>query len=48
MSKDKKNISGYGSGSVDVVLSVDEVAKQAAKISSSGVIFGIFFGEFGH
>ena len=38
MSKDKKNISGYGSGSVDVVLSVDEVPKQAAKISSSGPI----------
>ena len=36
MSKDKKNISGYGSGSVDVVLSVDEVNKEAAKISSSG------------
>ena len=33
-SKDKK-ISGYGSGTVDVVMSVDQVAKEAAAISAS-------------
>ena len=32
--KDKK-ISGYGSGSVDVIMSVEQVAKEAAAISSS-------------
>ena len=32
--KDKK-ISGYGSGTVDVVMSVDQVAKEAAAISAS-------------
>ena len=31
MNKDK-NISGYGAGSVDVVMSVDQVAKEAASI----------------
>ena len=30
-----KSISGYGSGSVDVVMSVDQVAKEAAAISAS-------------
>ena len=34
MAKNKK-ISGYGSGSVDVVMSVDQVAKEAAAISKS-------------
>ena len=33
-SKDKK-VSGYGSGTVDVVMSVDQVAKEAAAISAS-------------
>jgi branched-chain amino acid transport system ATP-binding protein len=31
----KKTVSGYGSGSVDVVMSVDQVAKEAASISAS-------------
>ncbi len=30
-----KNISGYGSGSVDVVMSVDQVAKEAASIAAN-------------
>ena len=30
-----KSISGYGSGTVDVVMSVDQVAKEAAAISAS-------------
>ena len=30
-----KSISGYGSGSVDVVMSVDHVAKEAAAIPAS-------------
>ncbi len=30
-----KNISGYGSGGVDTVMSVDQVAKEAASISAS-------------
>ena len=34
MAKNKK-ISGYGSGSVDVIMSVDQVAKEAAAISKS-------------
>lgn len=33
--KSDKNISGYGSGGVDVVMSVDQVAKEAASISAS-------------
>ena len=32
----KKNISGYGVGGVDVVMSVDQVAKEAASIAASG------------
>ena len=35
VSKSDKNISGYGSGGVDVVMSVDQVAKEAASISAS-------------
>ena len=30
----KKNVSGYGQGGVDVVMSVDQVAKEAAAISA--------------
>ena len=30
----KKNVSGYGSGSVDVVMSVDQVAREAASIAA--------------
>ena len=30
---DDKNIRGYGSGSVDAVISVDEVTRQAAAIA---------------
>ena len=33
--KTEKNVSGYGSGSVDVVMSVDQIAKEAASISAS-------------
>ena len=32
--KGKKNVSGYGSGSVDVVMSVDQVAREAASIAA--------------
>ena len=35
MASKDKNIRGYGSGSVDVVMSVDQVAKEAAAISAS-------------
>ena len=38
--KSKKNISGYGSGGVDVVMSVDQVAKEAASISASAPKIG--------
>ena len=31
----KKNVSGYGGGGVDVVMSVDQVAKEAASMSAS-------------
>ena len=31
----RKSVSGYGSGSVDVVMSVDQVAREAASMSSS-------------
>ena len=31
----KTKVSGYGSGSVDVVMSVDQVAKEAAAISAN-------------
>ena len=31
----KKNVSGYGSGSVDVVMSVDQVAREAASIAAA-------------
>jgi len=31
----KKNVSGYGGGSVDVVMSVDQVAKEAASIAAN-------------
>lgn len=34
-SKSKKSVSGYGSGGVDVVMSVDQVAKEAATMSAS-------------
>ena len=30
----KKNVSGYGQGGVDVVMSVEQVAKEAAAISA--------------
>ena len=33
--KGKKNVSGYGSGSVDVVMSVDQVAREAASIAAN-------------
>ena len=33
--KTKKNVSGYGLGRVDVVMSVDQVAKEAASISAN-------------
>lgn len=33
--KSKKSVSGYGSGGVDVVMSVDQVAKEAATMSAS-------------
>ena len=33
--KTEKNVSGYGSGGVDVVMSVDQIAKEAASISAS-------------
>ncbi len=33
--KNTKNVSGYGVGSVDVVMSVDQVAKEAASISEN-------------
>jgi len=38
--KSKKNISGYGLGGVDVVMSVDQVAKEAASISASAPKIG--------
>ena len=31
----KKGVSGYGSGSVEVVMSVDQVAKEAASIAAN-------------
>jgi branched-chain amino acid transport system ATP-binding protein len=31
----KKGVSGYGGGSVDVVMSVDQVAKEAASIAAN-------------
>ena len=31
----KKNVSGYGGGSVDVVMSVDQVAREAASIAAN-------------
>ena len=31
-----KSVSGYGSGGVDVVMSVDQIAKEAASIAASG------------
>ena len=33
--KRKKNVSGYGGGSVDVVMSVDQVAREAASIAAN-------------
>ena len=33
--KTKKNVSGYGGGSVDVVMSVDQVAREAASIAAN-------------
>ena len=33
--KGKKNVSGYGGGSVDVVMSVDQVAREAASIAAN-------------
>ena len=33
--KNTKNVSGYGVGSVEVVMSVDQVAKEAASISKN-------------
>ena len=33
--KKEKNISGYGMGGVDVVMSVDQVAKEAASIAAN-------------
>ena len=33
--KSKKNVSGYGGGSVDVVMSVDQVAREAASIAAN-------------
>ena len=33
--KKDKNVSGYGVGNVDVVMSVDQVAKEAASISAN-------------
>ena len=33
--KSEQNVSGYGSGGVDVVMSVDQVAKEAASIAAS-------------
>jgi branched-chain amino acid transport system ATP-binding protein len=33
--KAKKNVSGYGGGSVDVVMSVDQVAREAASIAAN-------------
>ncbi len=33
--KINKNVSGYGGGGVDVVMSVDQVAKEAASMSAS-------------
>ena len=30
----KSNVSGYGGGGVDVVMSVDQVAKEAASIAA--------------
>lgn len=35
-SAQKNNISGYGLGGVDVIMSVDQVAKEAASIAASG------------
>ena len=34
-SKSAKNVSGYGTGGVDVVMSVDQVAKEAASIAAA-------------
>ncbi len=36
----KKGVSGYGSGSVDVVMSVDQVAKEAASIAANAPTVG--------
>jgi branched-chain amino acid transport system ATP-binding protein len=33
--KGKKNVSGYGGGSVNVVMSVDQVAREAASIAAN-------------
>ncbi|MEC8122056.1 MAG: ATP-binding cassette domain-containing protein, partial [Pseudomonadota bacterium] len=33
--KSRKNVTGYGSGGVDVVMSVDQVAKEAASIAAN-------------
>ena len=33
--KSKKKVTGYGSGGVDVVMSVDQVAKEAASIAAN-------------
>jgi len=38
--KTEKNVSGYGSGGVDVVMSVDQIAKEAASISASATKTG--------
>ena len=38
--KSDKGISGYGSGGVDVVMSVDQIAKEAASISASAPKIG--------
>ena len=36
--KSKKKVTGYGSGGVDVVMSVDQVAKEAASIAANAPI----------
>ena len=38
--KSDKGVSGYGSGGVDVVMSVDQIAKEAASISASAPKIG--------
>ena len=47
--KTEQNVSGYGSGSVDVVMSVDQVAKEAASIAAAaptvGKLEGLVKGE---